>query len=134
MNMQKVMVRAHQIARQCEGDYGARLALGLRQAWVEARALLVGSEWRKNGMHRIYINNLTHLFGLELDHYKTGNIAAASLRGQRISNTQAAKIEGRLCTAKVWYDVATGKFHGQNLSADDFACIVESVKIVTKAA
>ena len=33
----KIMKRAHELARKMEGDYTARLALALRQAWKEAR-------------------------------------------------------------------------------------------------
>lgn len=37
MTKKEIMVRAHELARQMVGDYQARLALGLRQAWREAR-------------------------------------------------------------------------------------------------
>jgi hypothetical protein len=134
MTMQQIMVRAHQIARQCEGNYAARLALGLRQAWIEARLLRIGSEWKKSGMHRIYFNDLYQWFGLVLDHYKSGNISDATLNGEQVSNSQARKIQGRLCSGRVWYDVSTGKYHGQDLGADDFAAIVNNIKITVKAA
>src|SRR5690554_3134966 len=35
--MRKIMVRAHALAKQMEGDYQARLALGLRMAWAETK-------------------------------------------------------------------------------------------------
>ncbi|MGG3821113.1 hypothetical protein ABEU79_04885 [Geobacillus thermodenitrificans] len=35
--MKQIMKRAHELARMMEGDYVARLALGLRQAWKEAK-------------------------------------------------------------------------------------------------
>lgn len=35
--MKKIMKRAHELARMMEGDYAARMALALRQAWREAR-------------------------------------------------------------------------------------------------
>jgi len=37
MTRAEIMRRAHEIARQMEGDYRARLVYGLRQAWREAR-------------------------------------------------------------------------------------------------
>jgi hypothetical protein len=37
--LKTIMKRAHQLARQMEGDYAARLALGLRQAWREVRRM-----------------------------------------------------------------------------------------------
>lgn len=36
-NLATIMRRAHQIAQECEGDYRARLALGMRAAWAEAK-------------------------------------------------------------------------------------------------
>ena len=35
--MRKIMKRAHELARKMEGDYQARMALALRQAWKEER-------------------------------------------------------------------------------------------------
>lgn len=35
--MKAIMKRAHEIAREMEGHYSARLAEGLRMAWVESR-------------------------------------------------------------------------------------------------
>lgn len=35
--LKKVMVRAHELAREMVGDYRCRMALALRQAWKEAR-------------------------------------------------------------------------------------------------
>lgn len=37
MNKAQIMKRAHQIARELEGHYHARLVMALRQAWAEAR-------------------------------------------------------------------------------------------------
>lgn len=36
-NLKAIMQRAHEIARTLEGDYRARLALGMRAAWAEAK-------------------------------------------------------------------------------------------------
>lgn len=128
VQMKAIMVRAHQIARSCEGDYSARITLGLRQAWVEVRLLQIGNRWTKGAMDRIYINDLPRWYGLNVDHYKSGNICYAELNGERISNTQASKLLGRLSMAKVWYDVTTGKFHGKDIADGDFAQIVEVIK------
>lgn len=35
--LRTIMVRAHQLARKMEGDYQARMALALRQAWKEQK-------------------------------------------------------------------------------------------------
>lgn len=49
--LKQIMKRAHELARQMEGDYVARLSLALRQAWKEAKEVeetklpeLIGSE------------------------------------------------------------------------------------------
>jgi hypothetical protein len=38
VDVRNVMKRAHELARQMEGDYRARMVLALRQAWTETRA------------------------------------------------------------------------------------------------
>jgi len=62
-----------------------------------------GSRWQKNGMDRIYFNNLAKKGGLEYDTYKSGNIASASLRGKGISNATAGEILGYLRDSKVFF-------------------------------
>lgn len=36
--MKELMVKAHQIAKTLEGDYQARLAIALKQAWAEKKS------------------------------------------------------------------------------------------------
>ncbi|MFZ5815325.1 MAG: hypothetical protein ACOY93_08470 [Bacillota bacterium] len=127
-NLKEIMVRAHEIARSLEGDYAACLSYGLRQAWFEARLIAAGgARWQKNGMDRIYINDLARWFGLEVDYYKSGNICSAKLDGERISNNQAGKILSRLAMARVYYDCLTGRFEGKSITAEDLECIVEAI-------
>ena len=74
--MKNIMKRAHELARKMEGDYTARLALALRQAWREARQpkkladevtfvyegraretiKLQLNRWTKYGKDRVYVN------------------------------------------------------------------------------
>src|SRR5690606_40377378 len=77
IRMKQIMKRAHELARKMEGDYAARLALALRQAWREARQpkelpsevtfkfdtgkqvetiRLKLNRWTKYGKDRIYVN------------------------------------------------------------------------------
>ena len=42
-----VMMRAHQIAKNLEGDYRARMSLALRQAWKEEKEVGKEQELRK---------------------------------------------------------------------------------------
>src|SRR5690606_21086370 len=65
MTKQDIMIRAHEIARTLDGNYMARMALALRQAWLEARLIQAGGRrWTKAGHNRIYFNNLAELYGL----------------------------------------------------------------------
>lgn len=62
-----------------------------------------GREWRKSdGTLRVYINTdvWAPLVGLEIDHYKSGNISSAYLDGERISNARAY----RLTAIKVYWE------------------------------
>lgn len=63
------------------------------------------SYWLKGKYERIYIP-ITKL-GLELDHYKSGNICSARFDGESISNSQGRKLE----SMKFWVEVATGELH-----------------------
>lgn len=66
-----------------------------------------GSRWQKNGMDRVYFNNLSKKAGLSADRYKSGNISSASLRGKGISNSKAREISASLDASKVFYDRKT---------------------------
>lgn len=76
---------------------------------VETITAIGGSRWQKSGHDRVYINNWAQYLPLEIDHYNTGNISWAAWEGEKISNSQAAKILGTL--DKVWFDAADGKLH-----------------------
>jgi hypothetical protein len=70
-----------------------------------------GKEWKtSDGRHRVYFNDLPVWYGLELAHYRSGNISHATEDGERISNTQARKLMARM-PEKLYYDVTDGKFH-----------------------
>jgi translation initiation factor IF-1 len=65
---------------------------------VEALEL---NEWTaRNGQVRRYVNNWTRIMGLDYDCYNTGNIRAATVNGEAISNAACRRILG----AKVWLD------------------------------
>src|SRR5690554_3741442 len=78
---------------------------------------LGGREWTgRNGQRRIYLNNWHQLAGLEIERYKSGSIRFASVDGEQISNTKAAKV----AAAKVWFDVETGQLrHTIRRAAED---------------
>lgn len=86
-----------------------------------------GSEWQKDDRHRVYFNNLPELYGLVTERYNTGNISAAWLEGREISNSAAKRIENRL-SGRVFYDVADGQFHGQNIEQEDFNVIFREIE------
>lgn len=85
-----------------------------RIAKMETKKLIEagGSVWEKNGMTRIYFNDLATWYGLEVARYNTGNVSGATLDGESISNSEAKKILTALSETKVWYDV----------DAQEFAC------------
>ena len=117
MTKRDIMIRAHEIARTLDGDYTARMAMALRRAWLEARLIQAGGRrWTKGEFNRIYFNNLAELYGLQLDYYNSGNISAAQLDGEHISNSSARQILASLSSARVWYDCNSGRFETKGLT------------------
>jgi hypothetical protein len=76
---------------------------------IDTMTAIGGRRWSKAGHDRVYLNGFETVPGLELDHYKSGNISYAELDGEKVSNSEA----GRLATAvdKVYFDAADGKVH-----------------------
>ncbi|WP_339010532.1 hypothetical protein LIY46_09375 [Fusobacterium varium] len=84
MTKRDLMKRGHQIARTLEGNYSARLSIGLKQAWAENQNPLYVvksvleeagvnysvNEWKKYNEKRIYVNiyfkNQTKKFYIDL--------------------------------------------------------------------
>lgn len=85
---------------------------------VEKVLLAVGNEWRSpdGTKHRIYFDPAVRLRmgGLQVWHYKTGNVQSARLDGERISNSQAAELEGEILDGKFWWDFSDHRFHRRN--------------------
>lgn len=60
-----------------------------------------GNPWDGyDGRHRIYLDGWAEMIGLEVCRYNTGNISAAWLRGEEISNGKAT----RMLTGKVFWE------------------------------
>ena len=85
-----------------------------------------GKEWQKNGMHRVYFNDLPGLYGLKVTRYNTGNVSSATLDGERISNSAARKMLNKLC-GSFWYDVSAGEFRSRGLSEDVAGVLKDAV-------
>lgn len=64
----------------------------------------------RTGQKRYYFNAWQEAIGLSLDFYNSGNICAASLRGEHISNSKAGQIH-----MKLWFD------EEKNLHIDGFS-------------
>lgn len=65
--------------------------------------------WEKYGKRRIYLNtaeSFKTFFGFEFSKYNSGNISRASLNGEKISNSKAAKI----LAEKHYFDCNTQQF------------------------
>jgi hypothetical protein len=68
-----------------------------------------GKQWQKNGMDRVYVNDLSTWYGLDVSRYGSGNISSATLRGESCSNAEAKRlIEALDLNTKLWLDVAAG--------------------------
>ena len=76
---------------------------------VETLVAIGGNRWTKGNYDRVYFNDWPELIGLEIDRYKTGNIWAASLNGETISNSEARRLLGAV--DKVYFDAADGQIH-----------------------
>ncbi len=84
----------------------------MNQTYTATQIIRIGGrEWTKPGLHRVYINRdiWTNLIGLETNNYKSGNISAATLDGEPISNSRASKILQTV--SGVWLDCETGRIH-----------------------
>ncbi len=88
-----------------------------------------GQLWLKDGMARIYFNDLIGLYGLEVERYESGNPRSVKLDGEPISNNQFSKIYNAI-GSKMWYDMIDGKFHGKGFNEkwDCFNVIVDEIK------
>ena len=86
-----------------------------------------GREWRGGKKHRVYFNDLAGLYGLEIDRYRTGNISRAELHGEKISNSHARRLIGRLI-GPLWYDVNHEKFSWHDLDDEDAEIIIAEIK------
>ena len=71
----------------------------------------IGTEWTKNGMHRIYINNVSDLYGLHPTY--------SQLNGTTISNTKAGKLRVACSEMKIYYDFSDDVFHCKTVTATD---------------
>jgi len=93
-----------------------------RDEIAEALEQVGGRRWTKGDRDRVYFNNLAARVGLDVGLYKSGNIAAATLNDERISNRRAYDILGALHNIRVWYDLDTGKLMSQgDKDAEGFA-------------
>ncbi len=87
-----------------------------------------GQLWERDTMRRVYFNGLAGWLGLKTTHYKTGNVSSARLHREKISNSQARKIMSALLDAKVYFDLADGKFHGRGISNGRFQQVVSAIR------
>jgi hypothetical protein len=95
---------------------------------VELLIRIGGKEWLKDEFHRIYFNDLHELYGLECVYFSTGDVQAAWLDGERISNTRGQQLEKTLENAKVWYDVILDGFFSKGLDEEQHRKILLKIK------
>lgn len=111
----EIMVNAWKIAREGQKAFGGKVrdyfAQALKMAWAQAKNGLDIEALEKKGFNRWTKGNLDRLYfnleksgDLELDYYKNGNLRAADLNGERISNAEAC----RLLAVKCFIDLKNG--------------------------
>jgi hypothetical protein len=73
---------------------------------------LGGNYWNRYGKKRIYFDrlDLARFTGLEFDTYKSGNVASATLDGEKISNAKARNLLRKL-DSQFFFDLDDGEFH-----------------------
>lgn len=115
MTKKEIMIKAWKIAREGQKAFGGKVseyfAEALKMAWAQAKNGLDiealekkgFNRWTKGNMDRLYFN-LEKSGDLELDYYKNGNLRAADLNGERISNAEAC----RLLAVKCFIDLKNG--------------------------
>lgn len=72
-----------------------------------------GNLWEKGDKRRVYFNcrNIATVGGFEVEYYKSGNVMAARLKGDTISNSEARRILGYCEYHKFYYDLVDNKLH-----------------------
>lgn len=73
-----------------------------------------GTLWEKYDKKRVYFskNKLCKVIGLECEYYKTGNIASAYIKGEKISNCKAKRVLNTLEElTKAYFDFEDYEFH-----------------------
>lgn len=76
---------------------------------IETMTAIGGRRWQKNDMDRVYLNDFATVPGLELDHYKSGNISGAWFDDEKVSNAEGGRLAGAV--DKVYFDNTDGKVH-----------------------
>lgn len=85
------------------------------------------------GEARVYINNLSALYGLRTSHYNTGNISSATLNGEKISNREAERILRHMSSAKLWLG-GDGRLMHKGLSEQECVIILAALREQIKTA
>lgn len=115
MTKKEIMSNAWKIAKEGQKAFGGKVseyfAEALKMAWAQAKKGLDiealekkgFNRWTKGDMDRLYFS-LEKSGALDLDYYKNGNLRAADLEGERISNAEAC----RLLAVKCFIDLKNG--------------------------
>lgn len=119
-NMSEIMSKAWSIFRST----GKAFAQCLHESWVIAKMMTMGNLWEKYGKRRIYFSYraLMALAGVELDHYKSGNICYATRNGEKISNAEGGRWSAS--ADGLYYDLDTKKFCGIGRYFDDLVSMI----------
>lgn len=87
---------------------------------------VLGNEWQKGNLHRIYFNNICDLLGMEITWTnRHGVVDYAEVNGDRL---KARDVDYIKRYSKVWYDVKTGEFGYIDLRSEYFEIVVDEIK------
>jgi hypothetical protein len=106
-------------------------AAGSVQITRTAMINIGGSEWKGGKHRRVYLNDWKKLIGLEAEYYRSGNVAAATLDGAAISNSEYRRLLGTVDC--VYLDCVTGRLvirqgwdRARSLSLDEIKARIET--------
>ena len=85
----------------------------------------IGNAWKANdGSIRYYVNDWQDMIGLEVRHYKTGNVSGVSFRDSPMSNNHYNKY---ISGTKVWIDESDGIHVDYCRDSEIKSAIIEAV-------
>lgn len=104
------MGRGRSGAGKTELNYGGQSGY-ISQSNVDKLIDMGAQRWEKYGKDRLYIGQAGEkILNLDIERYKSGSISSATIDGQKISNSDAARYI--MSFSEAYIDLNTGKLEG----------------------